>query len=242
MTQLSKAPPGAALLLAANAEVEKTDQAVYGSQASKEFKRAWNEFAHAWRRQFEEMGRGTRALSSAEGRQVVGFRTEARSWAAAFNRDKRAGFPRPLHEMGAWEAGVRDEDDLGALVYTPSAIKAELDTVKAGADQLDRDITASKVRDEFKQAWRAFLNEWRAYYKDHEGYWSHMWFAVYEKAVEYRKRVDQWREAFQTEGGRVSAPTLTPPSDKGSGTWKWVALGAGALLVTGAVISRRVVP
>jgi hypothetical protein len=226
--------------LAADAELRATDDAVRASAIDRRWKRAWLQFLYGWRRLFDELGQGRRDISAADARAVIGARNEGRSWRADFLRLKRAGFPRELEDMGAWEAGVRDAEELGALVYPPGVIKAELDTVNAGVTQLDSDIMASNVRDAFKKSWRLFVAEWQAFYKNNSGFWSRMWGAVYEKATEYRKRVEQWREAFEREGGRSTSPGLTVPETPGTGKWKWVLLGAGGLLVAGAVVGKAV--
>jgi hypothetical protein len=233
-------PTGAALVLAADAELRATDKLIMDSAAHKAFKRAWLGFLHSWRQLFDEVGQGRREISAADARLVIGIRNEGRSWRGDFEKQRRAGFPKPLEEMGAWEAGVRDLDDLGALIYTPGVIKAELEAVNTAAGQLDVDIKAAKVRDEFKRAWQAFLTEWKAFYKSNSGLWSRLWGGLYEKASEYRRRVEQWRKAFEQEGGRASSPSLVVPPAPGSGSWKWVLLGAGGLLLTGAVITKAV--
>ncbi len=233
-------PAGVGLLLAADAEIRTTDELIRFSAAHKLFKQAWADFAQGWRRFFDEGGQGRRALSASEARLAIGMRNEGRSWRADFEKQRKAGFPKPIEEMSAWEAGAADLDEVGALVYTPGVIKAELEAVNTAAGQLDMDIKPAKVRDEFKRAWKAFLDEWKAFYKNNSGYWSRLWGGVYQKAVEYRKRIEQWREAFEREGGRPTGPSAVVPETPKAGSWKWALLGAGGLLVAGAFISKSV--
>ena len=233
-------PLGAGLVLAADSEIRATDKLVMESRVSTLFKHAWTNFLRRWRRLFDELGRGRWGISAAEARQVIESRDEGRWWRDDLEKQRKLGFPRPLEEMGAWEAGAADLDDIGALIYTPGVIKAELEAVNTAAGQLDVDIKAAKVRDEFKRAWQAFFNEWKAFYKNNVGLWSRLWGGLYEKASEYRRRVDQWRQAFEAEGGHASSPSPVAPPAPGSGNLKWIVLGAGGLLLTGAVLSKTV--
>jgi hypothetical protein len=238
--QAASQPAGATLLLAADAEIRATDKLVMSSAAHKLFKRAWTDFVHGWRQFFDEVGQGRRDMSATEARLAIGMRNEGRSWRGDFEKQRKAGFPKPLEEMGAWEAGAADLDEVGALVYTPGVIKAELEAVNTAAGQLDVDIKAAKVRDEFKRAWKGFFDEWKSFYKNNSGLWSRLWGGVYQKAAEYRKRVEQWRQAFEREGGRATGPSAVLPETPSGGSWKWALIGAGGLMVAGALVTRSV--
>ncbi len=231
---------GAALVIRANLELQGIDDLIRSSAAHRRFKRAWDDFMRGWRQLFNDLGQGRGQISAADARLVIGIRNEGRSWRVDFEKQRKAGFPKPLEELNGWEAGAVDLDELGALLYTPGVIKAELEAVNTAATQLDVDIKAAKVRDEFKNAWRGFFAEWQSFYKANSGLWSRLWGSVFEKAAEYRKRVEQWRQALEREGGRSSAPSAIVPEDSGGGGWKWILLGAGGLVVAGAVISRKV--
>jgi hypothetical protein len=233
-------PTGAGLVLAADAELRATDKLITSSAAHKLFKRAWVDFLRGWRQFFDDIGQGRREISATDARLAIGMRNEGRSWRGDFEKQRKAGFPKPLEEMGAWEAGASDLDELGALIYTPGVIKAELEAVNTAAGQLDVDIKAAKVRDEFKRAWQGFFTEWKGFYKNNSGLWSRLWGGLYQKANEYRKRVEQWRQAFQQEGGRPSSPSAIVPEAPGSGSWKWALIGAGGLMVAGALVSKSV--
>jgi hypothetical protein len=233
-------PAGAALVLAADAELRATDKLIMSSAAHKLFKRAWVDFLRGWNQFFDDIGQGRREISATDARLTIGMRNEGRSWRGDFEKQRKAGFPKPLEEMGTWEAGACDLDEVGALIYTPGVIKAELEAVNTAAGQLDVDIKAAKVRDEFKQAWQGFFTEWKAFYKSNSGLWSRLWGGLYEKANEYRRRVEQWRQSFEKEGGHSSSPSLVVPPAPGSGSWKWALIGAGGLMVAGALVSKSV--
>ncbi len=137
-----------------------------------------------------------------------------------------------------WEdilvAGDDGDDEIGALVWTPAAIQAELDTVHTGVRQLDADVMASKVRQEFKNSWRVFVGEWWAYYQKNKGSW---WGSTVEKAHEYRRRLDEWRSAFEREGGVAVAPSVTaPPARASEGPSRLAWLAGGALAVTAVLV------
>lgn len=145
--------------------------------------------------------------------------------------------------MDGFERPGRD-DDLGALVVTPGAILAEMNTVDAAVKQLDSDVMASAARDAFKKSWRGFVTEWQAFYKDHASWTDRLWGAPYEKTLDYRRRVGEWRTAFEREGGQASGPQISVPGGEreGPGSWKAVLVLAGGLLVAGAILGRKVAP
>jgi len=130
-------------------------------------------------------------------------------------------------------AGARD-----AWIFTPGAIRAEQDTVLALVQQLDTDIQGAKVRPEFKRAWDVFREEYKRFY-DESGWWSRWWFVAYEKTLEYRRRIIQWRQAFEAEGGHASGPTpAASPGTTDSHLGTYLALAGGAFAV--AVLWRFV--
>ncbi len=129
-----------------------------------------------------------------------------------------------------------------ALIWTPGAILAEMRTVRGIVAQLDRDISASQVDDAFKASWRTFVDEYEAFFKDHQGWLDRFWFASYEKTAEYRRRALDWRTKFTNLGGRASAPVDTPPEGPGarvSAYAKWILVGGGAYLAIRAAAYLR---
>jgi hypothetical protein len=209
------------LLIDVDREVSAIDAAIRESRASKTFKRAWREFVAAWRAHFRE-----EALqpSPGGGRQTLMFRRRAQEWRRSWQLE-HAG------DVG-WDP------EMGSFIVTPGAIKAEMETVKTGVNQLDADIMSGKVRDAFKNAWRAFVAEWNAFYKDNQGWWARGFGKTYTKTVDFRRRVDEWRAAFLKEGGATTGPMLTPSEPASGSSWKTALIAGGALLVAGALISK----
>jgi len=126
-----------------------------------------------------------------------------------------------------------------AIIHTPGAIEADMQTVAGLVRQLDGDITASKASAQFKTAWRGFADEWERFVKQ-TGYWARWWYATKEKVDEYRRRVHDWRTMFIAEGGKPSGPEDHPPSvgaEKQS--WKIAALGVGIVAAGAWWLSRR---
>jgi hypothetical protein len=142
-----------------------------------------------------------------------------------------------------YELGAADDADVGALVVTPGAMLDEMNTVDALVRQLDIDVQASNVRQPFKTAFVAFRDEWRRFYAEHESWWGRMWGAVYEKIVDFRRRAEEWRQAFLREGGNTAVPSIAPPGDKPSipTAYLWlIGAGIGAwALASAASVARR---
>ena len=133
---------------------------------------------------------------------------------------------------------MKREIRVGAVIYTPGAILAEMDTVKAQIETLDRDIRSASVRPVFLQAWDTFVKEWQTFYKDHEGWTDRLWGSAMEKTQDYGKRVVTWRDAFKKEGGKPTGPTIPG----GGFPWKLALWGVGIVggLIAGAVIVKEV--
>jgi hypothetical protein len=125
---------------------------------------------------------------------------------------------------------VTRDDYRDALIYMPGAIRAEQDTVQALVQQLDADVCASHVGAQFRQAWAGFVAEWQHFYDAHASWWSRTFFASYEKTLDYRRRLVEWRDAFQREGGAPTgpAPSKSPTGDD-SHLGAYLAIGAGAI-------------
>jgi hypothetical protein len=133
--------------------------------------------------------------------------------------------------MRFYDLGLEDDDDLGAAVdiRMPGDIKAEMDTVDASIKQFDTEIRASTLVVEFKSAWDGFLGEWKKFYGEHQAWSSRLWYAAYDKTLEYRKRLAEWRAAFVAAGGHPVSPGLPRPSVDQDSHIPWVIFG-GALI------------
>jgi hypothetical protein len=128
-------------------------------------------------------------------------------------------------------------NDIGAFVISPSAIKNEIETVESAARQLDGEVRAGQVTPEFVKAWDAFWAEWRKFSDGHQRWVDLLFDATYFKALEFRRRVGSWRDAFVKAGGRPLAPGL--PGEVLGFPWERMAMvlgGAVAALGVSKVI------
>jgi hypothetical protein len=70
-----------------------------------------------------------------------------------------------------------------------------------------------------------------------------MWRGSYDKAIEFRERVRDWRGRFEALGGKPTAPPPVMPADDGkhpdSGPWRSILLVAG--IGTAALILPEVI-
>lgn len=99
-----------------------------------------------------------------------------------------------------------------AVIVMPAEILSEMQTVDALVSQLGRDIAQAGVPSSFAEGWRSFAAEWSTFFAEHQSWWSRTWAAVYEKTVEYRRRVASWRSELERLGGRTTGPKDTPPA------------------------------
>jgi len=139
--------------------------------------------------------------------------------------------------MRLYDLGLEDDDDVGAAldIRMPGDIKAEMNTVDGAVKQLDLEIKASGVPAEFKSAWAGFLGEWRKFYGEHQSWSSRLWYAAYDKTLEYRKRLGEWRTAFVAAGGRAVGPGLPKPSVEQESHFPWMLVGGA--IVGGGVLT-----
>jgi hypothetical protein len=139
--------------------------------------------------------------------------------------------------MRFYDLGLEDDDDVGAVVdiRMPADIKAEMDTVDASIAQLDTEIRASGVAAEWKTAWAGFAGEWRRFYGEHKSWSSRLWYAAYDKTLEYRKRLGEWRASFVAAGGQPVSPQLPTPSVEAGSHVPWLIVGG--VLVGGGVLT-----
>ena len=141
--------------------------------------------------------------------------------------------------MSAYDAGLRGAG-LGAGVVDvamPGNIRDEIITIGVGFSTLDKAIQAARagLPADFVSGWAAFLAEWQTFAKNHATWLSNVWYKSYEKALEYRKRLEDWRQRFVALGGKVNTPSPgagAGPSSSGGINWKtllYVGAGIGAL-------------
>ena len=95
---------------------------------------------------------------------------------------------------------------MGAVVYSPSEMKAEAATTDAELYQLYLDVNKSKLDADSKQAFYRFVNEWKDFYVNHSAWTDRLWFSYIEKVQDYRKRGLDWRDKLEAAGVATSAP------------------------------------
>jgi hypothetical protein len=140
--------------------------------------------------------------------------------------------------MRFYDLGLEEDDgNVGAVtdIRMPGDIKAEMDTVDASIKQIDTEIRASSLPVEFRSAWDGFLAEWKKFYGEHQSWSSRLWYAAYDKTLEYRKRLAEWRQVFVGMGGHPVSPELPKPSVEKESHFPWLFVGGA--LVGGGVLT-----
>lgn len=123
---------------------------------------------------------------------------------------------------------------VGQEIRTPGYVLAEMATVNAQLRQLIYDVGGSGADDTFRRALRAFAEEWKEFYDRHSSgvgaWWARGTTPVWRKTIEYRDRVEGWRQKFSEQGGRLSSPAL-PAAKRTIPGWLLLAgLGVGGYL------------
>lgn len=131
-----------------------------------------------------------------------------------------------------YEQGIGD--DRLVTVWTPSAMKAEINAVDGMIEGLNRTAVRNEgaLGRELFQQWRQFRTEWQAFRDGVRESWSARWSGVMgDRALDYRKRAEAWGELFRRRAGGdvAAAPGQAPPPSTGGIPWKGI-LGVGALL------------
>jgi hypothetical protein len=124
-------------------------------------------------------------------------------------------------------------------VKMPGNIKDEITTVAAQVAALGKlvDGRRTSLPSDFLVGWDAFKKEFEQFAHNHRMWVQNMWYASYEKTVEYRKRLDAFRAQFEAiTGTKVNYPSAggTPEglNPDGSG-FPWKTLVWGGLIVGG---------
>lgn len=138
------------------------------------------------------------------------------------------------------------------VYHTGADIRSDMDSVKSVASQLNADVAASTAPATFKAGWANFFAELTKWYSDnYSNFFSGN--ALYEKALEYRQRVVDWRNLFESTGGVATGPAPNPaPGNPDPNTnrllpnelpwWVWVAgVGAATVLLAPTVAPLVVV-
>jgi hypothetical protein len=114
--------------------------------------------------------------------------------------------------VSAWAAGL---EGLGGAIdiAMPGNIRDEVASIATAYATLDRAIQAraTTIDPQFLAAWNAYNAEWRRFAQAHESWLDNLWYKSYQKALEYRSRLDGWRSQFeQLTGSKINVPGLGP--------------------------------
>lgn len=141
--------------------------------------------------------------------------------------------------MSAYALGAASMGNAGVDLKMPSNIRDEILTVGVQVGALDKLVAqaqaARKIPPDFVLGWTAFKGEWNAFSSSHQSWLSRTWYASYEKAVEYRRRLEDFRTKFeQLTGTKVNYPSpgANPAGVEPDGAgfpWRWVVGGGVAI-------------
>ena len=166
-----------------------------------------------------------------------------------------------IYDAGAATVGAapRSSSGVGEVVM-PGNIVDEIVTIDAGFRTLDTAIakarTVGRVPAEFFGGWEIFRREWEAFRNAHRRWTDNLWYKSYQKALEYRGRLEEWRIKFeQLSGQKLAFPGPGKggePTEDGRGfPWRMLAYtaagigvlyGVSKLFSATAELKREVVP
>ncbi|MDX2087862.1 MAG: hypothetical protein SFX73_08430 [Kofleriaceae bacterium] len=191
-----------ALLGRVEADVQRLDDVIRGSAVDKVFRRAWRDFVQGWRSFY--YGEKDHPTPSAP-RAAAMYASELRGWKKA-HRDALAS--RRTGEVG----------HASAAPFTPGAIRYEWQRGEGEVAEVDRQVMASRARDELKRAWLAYLIEWRRAHARAFEPTAPAGAAGWRRARAYRQRTAEWLVALAREGAlpgvQVGALFVTPGAIK----------------------------
>lgn len=151
--------------------------------------------------------------------------------------------------MSAYDAGLRGACGGAGVVdiAMPGNIRDEIVTIGVGFSTLDKSIQAARagLPADFVSGWAAFFVEWQTFAKNHATWLDNVWYKSYEKALEYRKRLEDWRQRFVALGGKVNSPSPgagAGPAPSGI-NWKtllYVGAGIGAVYAATKFLGQAV--
>lgn len=137
--------------------------------------------------------------------------------------------------------------DAGAGIRTPGYVLAEIQTTDTAVKSLALDIAKSTTNPTYRDAWQKFADEWEAFRAEY-GSGIGAWLArgttpIYQKAIDYRRRLKEWQDSFRAAGGAVSqADKPATGAESSSAGWlgwlPWIGLGAVLVGVGGYLLLR----
>lgn len=136
---------------------------------------------------------------------------------------------------GATQSGGRGAGVGGVAVVMPSAIKDEIVTVDKSFGALAKlvDARRSALPPDFVIGWEAFKAEWTRFRDAHDSWLSRTWGMSYTKALEYRARLEGFRQKFELLTGQTinfpSPGAAAGPPDPGGFPWNKVFWGAAII-------------
>ncbi len=119
-------------------------------------------------------------------------------------------------------------------IRTPGYVLSEMSTVDVALKSLIKDVTDSGAPDAFRRGLAEFAQEWMTFYNEHASgfgaWWSRGTTPVYDKVVDFQRRLREWQEKYRGIGGALTQPSLTPAGTPAMPRWLvWGAIGAGVL-------------
>jgi len=153
----------------------------------------------------------------------------------ALGRDVYATFRRPW-EVQFEQARGRFKRERGREpgIGNDSDPKAEFAQVYAWMDppSTAEDSRWKAYQGPFVHAWGEFERSWEAFYEENKGAWARMWRGTFDQALDFRRRVQDWRQKFEALGGAPSAPAPHIPDETsplGDIPWRSIVVAAGGI-------------
>lgn len=141
-------------------------------------------------------------------------------------------------------------DQLGAIspleVRTPGYVLAEIQTTDTAVKSMTLDIARSNANETFKSTWMEFANEWGRFRDEHASgalaWLSRGTTPVYDKTIDFRRRLKEWQDSFRAAGGQVSQVDALTTGAESSHSWvawlPWIVVGVGVVGVGGYLLLR----
>lgn len=104
--------------------------------------------------------------------------------------------------------------DIFPTFVTPAEARAKLNQVRSQYENLDIDIQASAVSEQFKKEWGVARDTYAAFFRDTIDNFIAINLgtkATIERAEQFERDGIAWREAFKAQGGQPTGPAPIPP-------------------------------
>jgi hypothetical protein len=111
-------------------------------------------------------------------------------------------------------ASAQYASGLGAIVVTPGQMLDEMNAVDKAVDELairiTQQFTGAGTNTLWVNAWTRWRQEWKQFYSDHQDWTARLFYGTYEKTLEYRSKLADWRTQFEQMQGQSVGPSLSP--------------------------------